>query len=72
MKTYRTWNDPCLGCEDRVLPTKEHPYTCHATCQKYKDAKKAYEASKKGIRKQKEANQNADDFTIDCIRRFNK
>lgn len=69
MKPYRTWKDPCLGCEDRVLPTKEHPYTCHSTCEKYKEAKRAYAASKKEIRKQKDANNTFEDFTISNIRR---
>ena len=69
MTPYRTWNNPCVGCEDRVLPTKEHPYTCHSTCQKYKEAKRAYEASKKAIRKYKEGQQEVDDFTIGNIRR---
>ncbi len=72
MTPYRTWVNPCVGCEDRVLPTKEHPYTCHATCDRYKEAKRAYEASKKAIRKQKEAASEIDEFMFVCVRRNNK
>lgn len=69
MKPFGILSEVCYGCTERTYPTKENPRTCHATCKKYKDAKAEDEEKKRGIRKRKLANIEADDFTINCIRR---
>ena len=69
MRPYGDLGEVCFGCTDRIYPTKEHPYTCHATCEKYKRAKAKFEKQKRRVRKKMESDSEADIFTIDSIRR---
>lgn len=37
---------PCRGCKDRVAATKENPYSCHMSCEKYAEWREQFTAYK--------------------------
>ena len=40
---------PCKGCTDRVAATKDSPYSCHMSCEKYNAWRSDYTAYKPDI-----------------------
>ena len=46
--------NPCLGCKERILPTKEHPVTCHGKCERERTYQEAERKKKEFLRAQRD------------------